>query len=355
MSATVQKSRPGVVRCRAETSRGVPGRSRTTPAGPFRSVAAFATQGVSSLGLSVAGMVFADRSHLGLPRFTYTVCSDGGEDLLTDLSLHMEVEHGLEALSGADLIIVLPTEGRPLTLRRSVVDALNDAHRRGAIIAAYSTGTFLLAETGLLDGRRAVTDRRLADRLAKSRPGVVVDPEALYADEGSVVTGAGAAVGIDVFLHLLHREHGVAVSDAVAREAMAAPRRESGQVRYAPTPADGTGVRAVPGGAPLAEVLLWARSRLQQPMSIGDLAGHALMSPRTFARRFREATGTTPYAWLREQRLDRAEELLKTTDLPIRTIAEQAGFRSESLFRGHFTRRHGVPPRDYRRAFGHTP
>ncbi|GAT70460.1 araC family transcriptional regulator [Planomonospora sphaerica] len=319
-------------------------------------MAAFTTDGVSSFGVSAVSNVFADRSHLGLPSFGLTVCADGRGALRTDLGHLMEVGHGPEAMSTADLVIVLPTDGRPLTLREPVADAIRDAHGRGAIIAAYGTGSFLLAGTGLLDGRRATTDWRLVADLAGRHPRITVEPEVLYVDEGRLVTGAGAAAGIDMCLHLLRREHGTAVANAVAREAMVAPRRESGEVHYVPAVPAPPDARAAGGpradDARMDDVLRWSRTRLHQAMSVDDLARHALMSPRTFARRFREVTGTTPHAWLRDQRLDRAEELLETTDLPIQEIADRVGFRSDGVLRDHFVKRHGVPPRDYRRVFG---
>ncbi len=332
-----------------EKSHCVPSRPSAAPACFFRSVVAYATQGVSSFGLSVASNIFTDRSHVGLPSFTYTVCADEGGVLRTDLGLLMEVEHGPEAMSTADLIILLPTDGRPLTVRPPVIAAIEDAYRRGAIIAAYGTGSFLLAETALLDGHRATTDWCLADELADRYPTITVEPEALYVDEGRIVTGAGAVAGIDMFLHLLRREHGPAVSDAVAEEAMIAPRCEAGQLHHVSTPPDiGAGV----DDTRLADVMRWTRSRLQQALSVDDLARHALMSTRTFARRFREATGTTPHAWILHQRLARAEELLETTDLSIQKIAQLVGFRSAGVLRDHFVKRHGVSPRDYRRVFG---
>lgn len=352
MTGTVQRLRPGLDRGYTDKSHGVPICPCAPLPGPFRSVVAFATQGVSSFGLSAVSNIFADRSHLWLPSFACTVCADEGGALRTDLGLLMEVEHGPEAMSTADLIILLPTEARPLTVRRPVLDALNKAYHRGAIIAAYGTGSFLLAETGLLDGRRAATDWCLAEHMAERYPRIAVEPAALYVDEGRIVTGAGAAAGIDMCLHLLRREHGTAVSNAVAREAMVAPRRESGQVHYVPTPSDiGAARRAGAEDTRLADVLQWTQTRLQQALSVEDLARHALMSPRTFARRFREVTGTTPHAWLRDQRLDRAEELLETTSLSIQKIAQLVGFRSDSVLRDQFIKRHGVSPRDYRRAF----
>ncbi|MFI6497864.1 GlxA family transcriptional regulator [Nonomuraea typhae] len=300
--------------------------------------------------MSALSNIFADRSHVGLPSFTFAICAEEAGPLRTDIGLLMEGVHGVEAMNDADLIILLPTERRPLTLSKQAIRAITDAHGRGAIVAAYCSGTFMLAETGLLDGRRATTNWGLADSFTDRYPRTTVVPEALYVDEGAIVTGAGAVAGIDMCLHLLRREHGTAMSNAVAREAMITPRRESGQVHYIPTRAGAQAAHPA-DDARMTDVLNWTRTRLQEDLSVEDLARYALMSPRTFARRFRAATGTTPQVWLRGQRLDRAEELLETTDLPIRKIAQLVGFGSDNVLRDHFLRRHNVSPRDYRRAF----
>ncbi|MGJ6969578.1 GlxA family transcriptional regulator [Streptosporangium sp. G11] len=313
---------------------------------------AYIRPSVSSFGLSVVSNVFANRTHLGLPSFDFAFCSDKAGDLRTDLGLHIQVEHGPDVMVDADLIILLPSDLRPLTLSPVVIQAIKNAHRQGAIISAFCSGSFLLAETGLLDGRRAATHWNLAARLAQSYPTVTVDPEALYVDEDRIVTGAGTAAGIDMCLHLLHREHGAIVANAVAGEAMVAPRRQGGQVYYMPTPPFTDDVlTASRNDKRLADALTWMHSHLHQQLSVDDMARHALMSPRTFTRRFREATGTTPHAWLSDQRLDRVAELLVTTDLPIQKIAHEVGFRSDSVLREHFVKRHGMSPRSYRNAF----
>jgi transcriptional regulator GlxA family with amidase domain len=316
-------------------------------------VVAYARPGVSSFGLTALSDIFADRSEMGLPRLDFVVCADQVGTLRTDLGLSLGVEHGPEAMAGADLIVLLPAGDGPLTLPAPVNEAITDAHRRGAIIAAYDTGSFLLADTGLLDGLRATPSWQLASQLARCHPAITVKPGVLYVDEGQVVTGAGAAAGIDMCLHLLRREHGTAVCNAVARDAMLTPRHDSGQPHYVPDPvqAAGTPAHADSEAARLSDLLIWARTRLHQPMTVNDLAKQALMSTRIFARRFRAATGTTPYAWLAAQRLDRARELLENTDLPIQQIAAQVGFHSSSVLRTQFTKRHGVPPSAYRHAF----
>ncbi|WP_211370252.1 GlxA family transcriptional regulator [Nonomuraea turkmeniaca] len=310
---------------------------------------AYAPAGVSAFGLSAVSGLFADRSHLGLPRFDFSVCSDSAGVLNTDVGMCMPVQHGLEAMANADLVIVLPTERRPLPLSVALNQALGDAFHRGVLIAAYCAGSFLLAETGLLDGLRATTNRSLAACLALRHPTITVETDALYVDEDQVLTGAGAAAGIDMCLHLLRREHGVAVCNAVAREWMVAPRRESGQTHYVPSPSEiGTRSLADDEDARLADLLVWARNRLSQPFTVSELAKQALMSARTFARRFQAATGTTPYAWLTDQRLDLAEELLATTTLSIQEIAGRVGFRSNGVLRTQFVKRHGISPTDYR-------
>jgi transcriptional regulator GlxA family with amidase domain len=312
-------------------------------------VVAYAPAGVSAFGLSAISGLFADRSHMGLPRFELSVCSDSAGVLNTDVGMCLPVKHGLEEMANADLVIVLPTERRPLTGSVALNQALVDAFLGGALVAAYCAGSYLLAETGLLDGRRAATNRSLSALLARRHPTITVETDALYVDEGQVVTGAGAAAGIDMCLHLLRREHGVAVSNAVAREWMVAPRRESGQTQYVPGPSEiDTRSSADDEDARLAELLGWARTRLDRHLTVSELARQALMSSRTFARRFQAATGTTPYAWLTGQRLDLAEELLATTTLSIREIAGRVGFRSNGVLRTQFIKRHGISPTDYR-------
>ncbi|MGI5292020.1 GlxA family transcriptional regulator [Nonomuraea polychroma] len=310
---------------------------------------AYAPCGVSAFGLAAVSNIFADRSRMGLPRLDFAVCADQAGTLRTDLGMWMHVEHGPEAIANADLIIVLPTDQRPLTLPAPVNKAIIEAYHRQALIAAYCVGSFLLAETGLLNGLRATTNRRLSIHLAQRHPGVIMTTDALYVDEGQIVTGTSVTSCIDMCLHLLRREYGAAVSNAVAREWMITPRRESGLARYVPISAQAdTRSHANAEDMRLADLLAWARTRLHEPMTVNDLAKQALMSTRTFARRFRAITGTTPHAWLTEQRLDLAEELLTSTTLSIQEIARKAGFPSSGVLRTQFTKRHGIAPSVYR-------
>ncbi|MFI8828639.1 GlxA family transcriptional regulator [Streptomyces sp. NPDC053431] len=284
------------------------------------------------------------------PGFDLALCAEGPGPVPTDCGVPLSLTHGLDRLAEADLVMALPGAGFRTPPGPAVLEALRAAHERGAVVAAHCVGTFALAAAGLLDGRRATTHWRFAGLLAERHPSVSVEADALYIDEGNVVTGAGAAAGFDLCLHLLRREYGAARANGVSRDMVLPAHRDGGQAQYlaAPVPADGQDER-------LAEVLGWAREHLHEPLPVTELARRAMMSRRTFARRFAAATGTTPHAWLRELRLSRAEELLETTDLPVEEIAHRVGYTSAAVLREQFVRRRGVPPRSYRRAFTATP
>nr|WP_108221672.1 helix-turn-helix domain-containing protein [Streptomyces sp. 303MFCol5.2] len=285
-----------------------------------------------------------------LPGFDFALCTDRPGPVPTDVGVPLTITHGLDKLAAADLVIALPWAGFRTPPAPAVLDALSAAHERGALVAAHCVGAFALAAAGLLDGRRATTHWRFAELLARRHPMVTVEPDALYIDEGPVITGAGAAAGFDLCLHLLRREYGAAMANAVARDVVLPSHRDGGQAQYlaAPVPEDCRDER-------LAEVLAWARENLHEPLPVADLARRAVMSKRSFARRFTAATGTTPHAWLRSLRLSRAEEFLETTDLPVEEIARRVGYGSAAVLREQFVRRRGVPPRSYRRSFTNTP
>ncbi|MYW41958.1 helix-turn-helix domain-containing protein [Streptomyces sp. SID161] len=316
---------------------------------PFTTVAAYVPPGVGMLAVGIVTEVFGPHG-AALPGFDFTLCADRPGPVPTDSGVPLYVAHGLDGLARADLLIALPGAGFRTPPAPAVLDALRTAHRRGSVVAAHCVGTFALAAAGLLDGLRATTHWRFAELLADRHPEVTVEPDALYVDEGSIVTGAGAAAGFDLCLHLLRREYGAAMANAVARDMVLPSHREGGQAQYlaAPVPQDGDDER-------LAEVLGWAREHLHEPLPVTELARRAMMSKRSFARRFTAATGTTPHAWLRSLRLSRAEELLETTDLPVEEIAHRVGYASAAVLREQFVRRRGVPPRSYRRAFISTP
>ncbi|MEV7281644.1 helix-turn-helix domain-containing protein [Streptomyces sp. NPDC093111] len=316
----------------------------------FRTVAAYVPPGVGMLAVGIVAEVFGPHGS-EFPGFDVTLCTDRpGRPVPTDCGVPLAVDGGLEGLAAADLVIALPGAGFRTPPGPAVLEALSAAYARGALVAAHCVGTFALAAAGLLDGRRATTHWRFADLLASRHPLVDVEPDALYVDQGRIVTGAGAAAGFDLCLHLLRREHGAALANAVSRDMVLPSHRDGGQAQYlaAPVPEDGEDER-------LAEVLGWARSQLHEPLPVAELARRAMMSRRSFARRFTAATGTTPHAWLRELRLTGAEELLETTDLPVEEIARRVGYGSAAVLREQFVRRRGVPPRTYRRSFSRTP
>lgn len=297
------------------------------------------------LAVGIVAEVFAPHGEAA-PGFDFALCGDRPGTVPTDVGVPIAVDRGLDGLTAADLVLVLPGAGFRDPPAPAVLDALTAAHGRGALIAAHCVGAFTLAAAGLLDGLRATTHWRFAGLLARTHPRVTVEPDALYLDEGRISTGAGAAAGFDLCLHLLRREHGAAMANTIARDMVLPSHRDGGQTQYlaAPVPEDGR-------DGPLAEVLAWAREHLHEPLPVAELARRAMMSKRSFARRFAAATGTTPHAWLRELRLSGAEELLETTDLPVEEIARRVGYGSAAVLREQFVRRRGVPPRAYRRAF----
>jgi transcriptional regulator GlxA family with amidase domain len=312
---------------------------------PFRSIAAYCPPGVSAFGLGVIAEVFGAKTLPGTPTFEIALCSDRPGAVTSDIGVPITVEHGLDALVAADLVIACPWSGFRLPPTADAVSTLQTAHHRGALIAGPCVGAFLLAEAGLLDRRRATTHWRFAATFAARYPRVRVTPDVLYVDEGQVVTGAGAMAGVDMCLYLLRREHGSAIANTIARDLVAPPHRHGGQAQYLAFPAVPT------TDDRLADVLAWATAHLDTALSVDTLADRAMCSRRSFYRWFKTTTGTTPHAWLRTQRLNRAEELLETTDLTVDHIAHRVGYASATALREQFTLRRGVSPHAYRRTF----
>jgi transcriptional regulator GlxA family with amidase domain len=227
-----------------------------------------------------------------------------------------------------------------------MIQALRDAYDRGARILSVCSGAFALGYAGLLDGRRATTHWMYADRLAAMFPEADVDPDVLYVIDGQVMTSAGTAAGIDLCLHLVRMDHGAEIANAFARRMVVPPHRDGGQAQYVQAP-----MPECSGDDPIAEVSDWMVTNLHEELSVDELARKALMSPRTFARRFRAATGTTPHQWLLRQRVLHAQHLLEATDEPVERIATRCGFGSAAVLRQHFNRVVGTSPLAYRRTF----
>jgi len=227
----------------------------------------------------------------------------------------------------------------------AAVAAVRAAADRGANILAHCTGAFLLGDAGLLDGRECTTHWRHATELAERYPLARVDPDVLYVEAGSVITGAGSAAGLDAALHLMRREFGARVATTTARRIVVPPHRDGGQAQFVRTPVSDHDAET------LGPLIAWVRAHVDQQHSVEGLARRALMSPRTFARHFRAETGTTPHAWLTAQRVQLAEELLETSDHSVDQIAAEVGFGAAAVLRHHFTRIRGVSPQQYRRTF----
>ncbi|MFF8428856.1 MULTISPECIES: helix-turn-helix domain-containing protein [unclassified Streptomyces] len=309
----------------------------------MKAVALAVTDGMLHFELSVAHEVFGSApAAVTVPWYDLTVC---GPDIVPFGRFRLEPDHGLDHLQNADTVIVPGWADIDVNPPAELVDALRAAHDAGARVASLCTGAFVLAEAGLLDGKRATTHWAHTDVLAARYPEAQVDPDVLYVDNGSVLTSAGKAAALDLCLHLVRLDHGSSVANAVARRLVVPPHRSGGQAQFvtAPVPAQ--------DDHPLTALFPWIIERLDQPLTVEDLARQARMSSRHLGRHFRAATGTTPLQWLLAQRIRHAQELLEKTDDGIDTIAAATGMGTATTLRRHFNRTLGVPPDTYRRTF----
>jgi transcriptional regulator GlxA family with amidase domain len=318
-----------------------------TNAGAHR-IAVLVTDGLFDFELAVPTEVFGiDRSDIVAPWYDFRLCATGPPRPRTHAGLIVDTPYGLDDLVDADTVVV-PACDRAFGIAPSpdVLDALREAHRRGARIASICTGAYLLAAAGLLDGRPATTHWMNAVDFAHRYPEVRLDPDVLYVDDGDVLTSAGTSAGIDLCLHIVRRDFGAAVANTIARRMVIPAHREGGQSQYVELPLPPP--RADTGLAPLLD---WAVAHLDEPLTVADLARRVHQSPRTFARRFRDATGTTPLHWLLQQRVRLAQQLLESTDEPVERIAERTGFGTAANLRVHFARVTSVSPKTYRHVF----
>jgi len=312
----------------------------------LRSVAVIVDHQFSAFEFAIGCEVFGlDRSAQGLPVFDFAVCSVRPGPVRASAGFEMIAPHGLERVDEADLVLVSPcgTDYRPsdeliATLRRAV--------DRGAVVASLCTGAFTLARAGLLDGRSAATHWMHEEAFRTCFPDVGLVPDVLFVEDGPVITSAGTAAGIDMCLNLIRRAHGAEAANGIARRMVVPPQRDGGQAQYVETPVRNCAART------LAPVLDWAAAHLAEDLSISRLATRAAMSERTFARRFRDETGTTPHQWVQLQRVALAERLLEGGDLGIEEVARRSGFGSAAMLRHHFGRRRRTTPVAYRRTFG---
>ncbi|MER6748455.1 helix-turn-helix domain-containing protein [Streptomyces fungicidicus] len=313
----------------------------------LRNVAAVLLDGVNPFELGVICEVFGvDRSDDGLPVYDFAVASADGPAVRTINGFSLQVAHGLERLETADLIAV--PAGAAYTSREfppGMLDALRRGVDRGARVLSVCSGVFVLAAAGLLDGRRATAHWKHAEELTRQYPHLTVEPDVLYVDEDPVITSAGTAAGIDACLHLVRKEQGPEVANRIARRMVVPPHRDGGQAQYIERPLP------VSGGDTVSGVLVWMERHLDEETTVEQLAARAHMSPRTFARRFQQETGTTPYRWILRQRVLLAQHLLEATDETVDAVAGRTGFGNAAALRHHFVRAVGTTPHAYRRTF----
>ncbi|WP_411105430.1 GlxA family transcriptional regulator [Streptomyces sp. cmx-4-9] len=319
------------------------------PARPHR-VVVLALAGLLPFELGIPHRIFgraADRA--GRPLYTILTCGLAPGPVRTDADFAVHVEHGPELLATADTVVVPASyelgpayeEGR---LSAELAAAL--AHiRPGTRLVSICTGGYVLAAAGYLDGRRATTHWASADHFQQLFPAVRVDPGVLYTDDGDVLTSAGVAAGIDLCLHIVRRDHGAAVANEVARRTVVPPHREGGQAQFIDRPVP------EPQLASTTAARAWVLDRLHEPLRLTDLARQEAVSVRTFTRRFREESGTSPGQWIVGQRVERARRLLERTELPMEQVAREAGFGTAQSLRKHVQAALGVSPTAYRRTF----
>lgn len=310
----------------------------------MHTVAVVVAPPVMAFDVTIPHMVLGAAEVDGAPGYRLPVCAaEPGRPLETVGGLDVVAPEGLDALDRAGTVLVVGSGGREGNDPR-MLEALRAAAEAGKRIAAICTGAFVLAEAGLLDGRRATTHWGLTADLARRFPAVDVVPDVLYVEDGPVLTSAGAAAGIDLCLHLVRADHGAAVAAEAARRTVAAPPRPAGQVQLVDDP-----LPAEPDLS-LAATRAWALRRLDAPLTLADLARHARVSTRTLTRRFQAETGCSPLQWLLRQRIGRARELLEATALPMDQVAARSGLGSADSLREHMVRRVGMTPSAYRAA-----
>ena len=314
-------------------------------------VVVHAYEGIAAFELGVVVEVFAlPRPELGVEHwYDFALFSETPGRLGAVGGFGLDVPHGLEALDDAGTVILLGSPDPYRDPPAELVDGLRAAHARGARLVSICSGAFVLAATGLLDGRQATTHWMYADLLAERFPQIDVDPRVLYVDGGDVLTSAGTAAGIDLCLHLVRKDHGAQIANKVARRMVVPPHRTGDQAQYVDAP-----LPPREHDDPVSAVMQWALEHLDERIGVPELAGHAHLSTRSLTRRFAEATGTSPARWLLEQRIAAGAELLERTDTPVEDIGALVGIPSPAAFRRHFARLMGVPPSVYLRTFSTT-
>jgi AraC family transcriptional activator FtrA len=248
-------------------------------------------------------------------------------------------------LDKADTIVIPGWRGADELPSPALIKRIRAAYERGARFCTICSGVFVLAAAGILSGKTVTTHWRYAEKLAKRYPELIVKPDALYVDEGQILTSAGSAAGLDMLLHLVRRDYGARVANVVAQRLVIPPHREGGQAQYLPRPMPSDERNR------LSKLLDWVRSHPAMEHTVDSMSQRASMSPRTLQRQFQETVGLAPYDWLVRERVAIAKDLLQASKHSLTRVAETVGFKSQETFRRHFRRIAGTSPVSYRRQF----
>jgi transcriptional regulator GlxA family with amidase domain len=312
-------------------------------------VAVIVDEGTNPFEVGVATELFGlPRPELGLPGPLYevTLCTPAPEIRMNHGFFTLAGVPGLDAVDGADTLVVPGRPDNVVPRARAVLDAIRRAHARGARVLSFCTGTFALAEAGLLDGRRAATHWRWADSFRRLHPKVLLEPDVLFVDEGDLLTAAGSAAALDLGLYVWRRDHGAEIANHVSRRLVFAAHRDGGQRQFVERPVPEVRDES------LAPLLAWAQERLGEPLTVADLAARARVSPATLHRRFRAQLGTTPLAWLTAERVALACRLIERGEERLDVVAARSGLGTAANLRARLRRATGLSPSAYRRRFG---
>ncbi|MFG2963456.1 GlxA family transcriptional regulator [Streptomyces sp. NPDC048288] len=316
---------------------------------PTHRVAVIVDAGTNPFEVGVATELFGlPRPELGLtvPPYEVTLCAPTREVRMNHGFFTLTGVPGLEAVDAADTLVVPGRPDNVVPRGADVLDAVRRAHARGVRVVSFCTGTFALAEAGLLDGRPATTHWRWADAFRELHPRVLLRPDVLFVDDGDLLTASGSAAALDLGLHIWRQDHGAEIANTVSRRLVFASHRDGGQRQFVERP-----VPEVPDES-LGPLLAWAQERLDEPLTVADLAARAAVSPATLHRRFRAQLGITPLAWLTGERVALACRLIERGEERLDVVAARSGLGTSANLRARLRRETGLSPSDYRRRFG---